>query len=104
MFVWLYNVNRFGHLKENENVSHLQRISKRNPVIILYYFCCTLALTFIFYGGLNTGLELISSSSGIVLSNIIIIGYQTVNFHHYVVDGLIWKARNTKNQKAMNIN
>ena len=33
-----------------------------------------------------------------------IVTFQTINFHHYVVDGLIWKARKKTHQKVMGIN
>lgn len=103
MFVWLYNVNRFGAIKETKKVPHIQLVSKRKPVKILSYFIFTLALTVLFYAGMNMGLEFISTNTGIILSNLFIIGYQSVNFHHYIVDSVIWKARNKKNQKAMKI-
>ncbi len=103
MFVWLFHVNRHGKLEKTQNVLSMRTIANREPLKILTYFCVTLAMTFVFFGGLNIGIELVSSSTGILLSNIVVIGYQTVNFHHFVVDSLIWKARNKKNRKAMNI-
>ena len=30
-----------------------------------------------------------------------VVVYQTINFHHYVVDGLIWKVRKPKLQKTL---
>ena len=32
-----------------------------------------------------------------------IIIYQTINFHHYVVDGLIWKLRKKKLRQTLGV-
>ena len=103
MFVWLFNVNRFGKVKKTESVSYIQSLVSRKPTKILTYFCLTLAITILFYNVLGLGFKAVSSSTGILLSNMYIIGFQTVNFHHYVVDSIIWKARNKKNKKVMKI-
>ena len=30
-----------------------------------------------------------------------VVVYQTINFHHYVVDGLIWKVRKPRLQQTL---
>ena len=54
----------------------------------LYLFTCV-GITGVVYAGILGTLQavLVSSLSGTIVL------YQIVNFHHYVVDGLIWKAR-----------
>jgi len=104
LFVWLYNTNRF----KNTDVvlspdTILQWLSKRKPVRILLYFCFTLVLTTIFYQFLGTGFKLAAMQFLIPVTTLYVIGYQAVNFHHYVVDGIIWKARNRKNQQVLNV-
>ena len=39
--------------------------------------------------------------AAIALPTIII--YQTINFHHYIVDGLIWKARKKPMRKTLGL-
>lgn len=103
MFVWLFNVNRFGKPEKTDGFSYLQSLVTRKPTKILTYFCLTLAVSILFYSILGIGFRAVSSSTGILLANIYIIGFQTVNFHHYIVDSIIWKARDKKNQKSMKI-
>ncbi len=33
-----------------------------------------------------------------------VVAFQTVNFHHYIVDSRIWKARKKQHQEVMNQN
>lgn len=105
LFVWLYNTNRFGKPAEldQENVTVMQWLSQRKPIRILFYFCFTLAATTIFYQTLNEGFQFIAAGNAVLLSTLYIIGYQSVNFHHYVVDGIIWKARKKKHQQVMKL-
>ena len=81
MFVWLFNVNRFGKTVKTESVSNMKLtsnrkpikimpfISNRKPVQILWYFGFTLAMTVVFYSVMNTGFQFVSSSTGILLAN-----------------------------------
>ena len=48
------------------------------------YILICLAITTVVYLGIQFAL------AGII---VLVIIYQTINFHHYVVDGLIWKVR-----------
>ena len=33
----------------------------------------------------------------------ILVAYQTINFHHYIVDGIIWKVRKKKLQQTLGL-
>jgi len=103
MFVWLYNVNRSSKIKNDNKKSILDSLLIRKPKEILYYFFFTFSISFIFYTGLHQGFDFIAGTTGILISNLYIIGFQTVNFHHYVVDSFIWKAKNKKNQEILNV-
>lgn len=105
LFVWLYNTNRFGKSEQlnTEKVPVLRWLSQRKPIRILLYFCFTLALTTIFYQSLNEGFQIVAAGNAVLLSTLYIIGYQSVNFHHYVVDSVIWKARKKQHQKVMKL-
>jgi hypothetical protein len=104
LFVWLYNSNRFKKSEvDAKNITVMSWLSQRKPMRILAYFIFTLILTTFFYRSLAQGFQFIAGANVVLLSTLYIIGYQTVNFHHYVVDGLIWKARSKQNLQRMNI-
>ncbi len=105
LFVWLYNTNRFKNdaVDGTAKVSVMSWLSQRKPIRVLSYFIFTLIMTTIFYQSITEGFKLIAGTNLILLSSLYIVGYQTVNFHHYIVDSLIWKAKNKKNQKALNV-
>jgi hypothetical protein len=39
------------------------------------------------------GVSLLGASVGVSISAATVIIYQTINFHHYIVDAVIWKLR-----------
>ncbi len=87
VFVWLYNNNRFRYGVEPGR-RFLSTISQsRNWPF--YLFTCLLIST-IWYLGLDEVLRALQSHSALPL---FLVAYQTINFHHYLVDGLIWKVR-----------
>jgi len=91
LFVWLYNNNRFnGELSERH--MFISTISK-NKNLILYLFVC-FALSSAVYQLLDrygvAQVEILFGVSGAAAAMII---YQTINFHHYIVDASIWKLR-----------
>lgn len=86
LFVWLYNTNRYRNGIEPQ-ARFLSTISQ--PGNWLYYFAICLAITMLLYVGISMLKEHFFSLG---LPSLIII-YQTINFHHYIVDSLIWKAR-----------
>ena len=96
LFVWLYNTNRFRD-GIDAKARFLSTISQSR--IWWLYFAICLAITTLFYGG-------VSALGGLFLSlglpSLLII-YQTINFHHYIVDSLIWKARKAPLQKTLGL-
>ena len=86
VFVWLYNTNRFKNGLDLQS-RFLSRISQ--PGNWWLYFVVCLAFTTLLYGAILSSKDVLYS---IGLPSLIII-FQTLNFHHYIVDGIIWKAR-----------
>jgi hypothetical protein len=86
LFVWLFNTRRFRNGIDPE-ARFLSYISQ--PQRLWLYLLICVAITGIVYwavlGTLNAWL-LAGLSGTIVL-------YQIVNFHHYVVDAIIWRRR-----------
>jgi hypothetical protein len=88
-FVWHFNTQRFreGFSRKNPILSWL--CQPRAPRILIYFFVC-LSLTYFFYDGVDWSVRYLADYSALPLA---IIAYQTINFHHYIVDTLIWKLR-----------
>jgi hypothetical protein len=89
--VWMFNNSRF---KDPVNARHkfLAHISQRQN-ITLYFGVCLLIST-IFYGAINYSLSwAMSSIAAAATLPLFAVVYQGINFHHYIVDALIWKVR-----------
>ena len=97
LFVWLFNVNRYKKGIDDKAL-FLSTISQ--PKNILRYFFVTLAISTLVYGSLSV---VISRDLLLVGLPLTVLFYQTVNFHHYIVDSVIWKMRKPKMQKTLGI-
>ena len=60
------------------------------------YFACCLAITTIIYAALDRFTVLVLGGGMAVTIGI----YMGINFHHYIVDALIWKRRKAVPQAA----
>jgi hypothetical protein len=87
LFVWMFNNNRF-RAGESPRAPFLSALSqtRRWP---LYVAVC-LGISTVLYFGLERSLRAFAAESALPL---FLIAYMAINFHHYVVDGLIWKLR-----------
>ena len=96
LFVWLYNTNRFRD-GIDPKARFLSTISQ--PKNWWRYFAVCLAITTALYGGISA-FEAQFLAFG--LPSLIIL-YQAINFHHYIADSLIWKARKAPMQKTLGL-
>ena len=85
LFVWMFNNRRFRH-GPDPKARFLSYISQSGR-IWLYLLACIVITGAVYWGVLRTidWLLFAGLSATIVL-------YQIVNFHHYIVDALIWKT------------
>lgn len=92
LLVWMYNNNRF---KDGVDPRHrfLSTLSQGNRAVT--YFLVCLGIATVFYAALQG----LTEFAGVSLLTFSLIAYQTINFHHYIVDGVIWKVRK-KNLRA----
>ena len=99
LFVWMYNNNRF---KKGVDPNHwfLSLVSQKNVLNVMAYFAFTFLATTVVYGAIHFTLK-VGFFVAIPMAAIII--YQTVNFHHYIVDGLIWKLRKKKLRQTLGV-
>jgi hypothetical protein len=86
LVVWMFNRNRF---KAGVSPEHRWLSTLSQPRNVAKYFGVTLGLTLVAYLGLN-GVIIALPASTLPLA---LVAYQTINFHHYVVDSVIWKVR-----------
>ena len=96
LIVWLVNQNRF---REGVDPEHRFLSTLSQPSHVVRYFVVSLAIATAFYGVLVTALT-VAPETGLPLA---IIAYQTINFHHYIVDSYIWKVRSPSLQRELDI-
>ena len=89
LIVWMVNVKKYGG-RVDACEPLLSRISQ--PGRPLTYFACCLLITTIVYLGLNRFTVLVMGGGLAATLGL----YMGINFHHYVVDALIWKRRSVR--------
>lgn len=102
LFVWLYNNRRFSGTA-NPKQRFLSAISQ-NGRFVLYFVTCFAISTALYLlislylaDAMGAALAMTATMGGLII-------YQTLNFHHYVVDSLIWKLRKPKIQRTLGLN
>jgi hypothetical protein len=91
VIVWLYNTNRFrGGVDAEAPV--LSRMSQ--PDALGLYVVTCLIVTVLLYGAIRSLVP--SVAVAIIVS-------QSINFHHYLVDALIWKVRSPPLQRTLGL-
>jgi len=86
LVVWLFNTNRF---KQGIDPRHRFLSTLSQPSHVVRYFLVCFAITVAVYASLE------ASARWIALTGLpaLLIVAQTINFHHYLVDAVIWKLR-----------
>lgn len=91
LFVWHFNNKRFKGKIDTKHVL-ISTLSKNNNVAL--YLGATLALSSATYFLIELyGVDAVSTVFGVSSVAAAMIVYQTINFHHYIVDASIWKMR-----------
>ena len=96
LIVWMVNQNRFSD-GVDPRARFLSTLSQ--PAHVVRYFVVNLAITTAVYGVLTSVLA-VAPETGLPLA---IVAYQTINFHHYVVDSFIWKVRAPRFRRELDI-
>ena len=90
-FVWLYNSNRFKN-GIDPKAKFLSAISQQRNAWVYFLVCLVIStLMYSIIRGVTSALPML------------IVVYQVINFHHYVVDGVIWKVRKPQLQRNLGI-
>jgi F0F1-type ATP synthase assembly protein I len=95
----MFNNNRF---KDTVHPKHrfLSFISQRKKVFTYTAVC--LFISTAVYGALHYSLGWLAAVTATSLP-LFIIAFQAINFHHYVVDAVIWKVRRKPIQQNLGI-
>jgi len=101
LFVWLYNNRRFNG-KISETRKFLSTISQ-NGRFILYIATCLTLSTLIYFLITSFLSDAVSSAFTLTATMAGLIIYQTLNFHHYLVDSFIWKLRKPKISQTLGL-
>ena len=86
LIVWLFNNNRFQNRVDPRH-HFLSTLSLRRNMVL--YFAASLLISTVGYLTLAGIFALVSFSA----MPLVLIVYMTINFHHYIVDAIIWKVR-----------
>jgi hypothetical protein len=86
LVVWMSNAKRYASGIDSA-ARFLSRLSQ--PGRVTMYFACCLAITTIVYAFIDRFTVLVLGGGMAVTIGI----YMGINFHHYIVDALIWKRR-----------
>lgn len=87
--VWMFNNNRFKNTVDPQH-PFLSKLSQRNR--ILTYFAVCLIISTALYSVLQYSLNWVVLATATSLPLFAIV-FQAINFHHYLVDAVIWKVR-----------
>ena len=97
--VWMFNNNRFKNKVDSKH-RFLSYISQNSKVAT--YLAVCLLLSTVVYATLQYSLGWIAIATATSLPLFAIV-FQAINFHHYVVDALIWKVRRKPIQQNFGI-
>ena len=86
LVVWMSNAKRYAS-GIDPTARFLSRLSQ--PGRVTMYFACCLAITTIVYALLDRFTVLVLGGGMAITLGV----YMGINFHHYIVDALIWKRR-----------
>lgn len=86
LFVWAFNARQFSRGVDPAR-RLVSRLSQRGNV--LGYALTCLGLSTLFYATLGQ----LTSRTAITVLPVVLVTHQAVNFHHYIVDAVIWRSR-----------
>jgi hypothetical protein len=96
LFVWLFNANRFKN-GVDQSAEFLSTISQPQNFVRYMFWCLVISTTIYFTVNVVTQNQVFAGLPLMVLA------YQTLNFHHYIVDSRIWKVRKKPMQKTLEL-
>ena len=99
-FVWLFNTNRFKN-GIDPKARFLSTISQPDRKTL--YFTTCFAISTLLYVAIWLSIDTAKDHFESLLLPLALIVYQTINFHHYIVDALIWKLRRKEVREKLSV-
>ena len=99
LIVWMFNNNRFKNGVDPTRPI-FSSLCQSHAFNIACYFGVCLTVTGLVYSLLHWVLQLTPLAAAPLAALIV---YQTINFHHYIVDSKIWKVRKKSIQKTLQV-
>ena len=96
LMVWLFNNKQFKDEVVPERAL-ASKLSSRKHVAL--FFGATLAVSTVAYFVLGVTAGILTTSA----MPIALIAYQSINYHHYIVDSFIWKSRRPKVRQELGL-
>jgi hypothetical protein len=96
LMVWLFNNKQFKDQVVPERAL-ASKLSSRKHVAL--FFGATLAVSTVAYFVLGVTAGILTTSA----VPIALIAYQSINYHHYIVDSFIWKSRRPKVRQELGL-
>ncbi len=96
LIVWIYQNRRFGEQVDPQH-RFLSSLSLRKHVAAFFGVC--LVLSFAIYQGIHW----LGGFEAALAIPLVFLVSQTLNFHHYIADGIIWKIRKDKIQSRLGL-
>lgn len=94
LVVWMYNRGRF---KNGIDPAHKFISGLSQPGNAVPYFAICVGLSALVYIGLGFGTAAFAGTAVPVLI------YMSINFHHYIVDSVIWKTRKAEHRQRLGL-
>ena len=101
LFVWMFNNRRFGG-KLDPEAKFLSTISQ-NGRFTLYFLTCLTISTAAYFLIDSFATNFVGEHLAVTATGVGLIIYQTINFHHYIVDSRIWKLRKPQIKAQLNL-
>jgi hypothetical protein len=99
LIMWMFNNNRFKNGVDPKQPI-FSALCQNHAFNIACYFGVCLGITAMVYSLLHWTLKLTPLAAAPLAALIV---YQSINFHHYIVDSKIWKVRKKSIQKTLQV-
>lgn len=97
LFVWHFNASKFKN-GVSEDARVLSWISQTKNWWLYFSICIAISTAvYMAIGGATSGL-------GEMALPVALVVYMSINFHHYIVDSIIWKMRKRPMQQTLGLN
>jgi hypothetical protein len=93
LFVWLQNNKRFE--KGIDATARAMSTLSQSSQVMRYFLVCFGIATLAYLA-----IQLAGGAIGDVGLPLVVLMYQTLNFHHYIVDGIIWKSKHRQAERT----